>query len=190
MNWNGNVKAAIIAAVLLAVPAHAETLYVNSGDGLCIRSLPTTKSKVIDVLPFGASVYLADDDAEVTRAGWYRIRTEWADGYVCADYVQAENPTADMEPLGEWHITAYTWTGYPCANGSYPQAGYTIACNSLPFGTLVYIEGVGIRTVEDRGPASMGNAWADIYMDTVDECVSWGSQTRQVFLITDGGTEK
>lgn len=185
MNWNGNVKAALVAAVLFATPINAETLYVNSGDGLCIRSLPTTKSKIIDVLPFGASVYLADDDPDISRAGWYRIRTEWADGYVCADFVQTENPTSSMEPLGEWHITAYTWTGYPCANGSYPQAGYTVACNSLPMGTIVYIEGVGIRTVEDRGPASMGDAWVDIYMDTVDECVQWGSQSRQVWRIKE-----
>lgn len=182
---SGNVKAAIIAAVLLAVPTHAETLYVNSGDGLCIRSLPTTKSKIIDVLPFGASVYLADDDPDVTRAGWYRIRTEGADGYVCADYVQDTNPTADMEPLGAWNITAYTWTGYPCANGNYPQAGYTVACNSLPLGTLVYIEGVGIRTVEDRGPASMGDAWIDLYMDEVGACWEWGARSRNVFLVKE-----
>ena len=47
-------------------------------------------------------------------------------------------------------VTAYNWTGYRCANGHYPIDGETIAINKLPFGTHVFIPGIGERIVEDR----------------------------------------
>ena len=87
-----------------------------------------------------------------------------------------------MTYMGEWHITAYAYTGSPCANGEMPEAGRTVACNSLPFGTEVYIDGVGFRTVTDRGPDSMGSEWIDLYLGDHDECVQWGSQYRKVWV--------
>lgn len=86
-------------------------------------------------------------------------------------------------PLGQWRITAYAYTGSPCANGNYPTAGYTIACNSLPFGTRVYIEGVGELVVEDRGPTWLGSDWCDLYLGDVSECIQWGDQYRDVYIV-------
>lgn len=86
-------------------------------------------------------------------------------------------------PIGTWRITAYAYTGSPCANGNYPTTGYTIACNSLPFGTQVYIEGVGYRTVEDRGPEWLGSYWCDLYLGDVSECIQWGDQYRDVYIV-------
>ena len=90
-----------------------------------------------------------------------------------------------MTYTGTWRITAYAATGNPCANGNYPQTGYTIACNSLPFGTEVYIDGVGFRTVEDRGPEWLGSEWLDIYMGEVEPCVQWGDQYRDVYVVAE-----
>lgn len=59
------------------------------------------------------------------------------------------------------------------------------ACNSLPFGTLVYIEDVGFRTVEDRGPAWLGSEWCDLYLGEYTDCVQWGDQTRKVWRVTE-----
>ena len=89
----------------------------------------------------------------------------------------------DMTYAGNFMTTAYTWTGNPCANGNYPTDGYTVACNSLPFGTRVYIEGIGERVVEDCGPGSMPNEWLDIYMDSYDACIQWGVQYKEVYVI-------
>lgn len=83
---------------------------------------------------------------------------------------QEEDETANWEYLGCVQVTGYTWTGNPCANGNYPTAGYTVACNDLPFGTVVYIEGIGYRTVEDRGGMTKGTYWMDVYFDTAQEC--------------------
>lgn len=67
----------------------------------------------------------------------------------------------------------------------YPTEGYTVACNSLPFGTKVYIDGVGFRTVEDRGPAYLGDTWLDLYLGEYDACVQWGDQTKKVWKVTE-----
>ena len=90
-----------------------------------------------------------------------------------------------MAYMGTWRVTAYAYTGNPCANGNYPETGYTIAHNSLPFGTKVFIEGVGFRTVEDRGPEWLGEEWCDLYLGDTAECVQWGNQYRKVWVMTE-----
>ncbi|WP_371079079.1 3D domain-containing protein, partial [Salmonella enterica] len=42
------------------------------------------------------------------------------------------------------------WSGGPTASGKMPKQGVTVACNWLPFGTRVSIEGLGERIVQDR----------------------------------------
>lgn len=91
-----------------------------------------------------------------------------------------EVETPGLVYIGDYMITAYEWTGNPCANGNYPSEGYTVACNDLPFGTEVYIDGVGWRVVEDRGGG--GEGWMDLYLGDVDSCYEWGVQYRGVYV--------
>lgn len=162
-----------------------ETRYTNANEGLRLRENYSTDSAVLDTLPYGTAV-----DA----VGWvldgfdYWIRVEYNDkvGYVMGKYLSKSelgDPHDGMSYLGNWHCTAYTHTGNVCANGNYPSAGYTIACNGLPFGVQVYIDGIGYRTVEDRGPASLGNEWLDLFHDSYDECVAFGSQYHDVWIV-------
>lgn len=88
-----------------------------------------------------------------------------------------------MEYLGTFQATAYEWTGNPCANGEYPTEGYTIACNSLPLGTEVYIEGIGYRVVEDRGAGWHGSDWLDLYMGDEASCYAWGVRPVDVYIV-------
>lgn len=83
-----------------------------------------------------------------------------------------------------YHCTAYAYTGSPCANGNYPEVGKTIACNSLPMGTKVLIEGVGVRIVEDRGASWHSDNWLDIYMGDVESCRQWGNREREVIILS------
>jgi len=69
--------------------------------------------------------------------------------------------------LGTYCCTGYVATGNTCANGNYPTSGYTIASNSLPMGTRVYIEGIGERVVEDTG--GMANNVIDVFVDSTSE---------------------
>ena len=97
--------------------------------------------------------------------------------------VDSTEEESGMIYMGEYQITAYEWTGNPCANGNYPTPGYTVACNSLPFGTVVYIEGVGYRTVEDRGASWHSDQWIDLYLGDVLECFHWGVQYLDVWVV-------
>lgn len=92
-----------------------------------------------------------------------------------ASQVTYSEPTTPVESssveggyLGSYKCTGYVATGNPCANGNYPSEGYTIASNSLPIGTRVYIEGIGERVVEDTG--GMDGGTLDIFCNSVDEC--------------------
>lgn len=168
---------ALVLTVLTAFTVQADIVYVNAPSGLNLRQLPTVNSKCIQVLPYGTKLVIIDDEP---LAGWRMVE---GGGYVKGDYTQPEDPQDDMELLGTWRITAYAETGYPCANGNYPTTGYTVACNSLPFGTQIYIEDVGFRTVEDRGPAWLGSEWCDLYLGDYNSCVQWGSQQKRVWRI-------
>lgn len=92
-----------------------------------------------------------------------------------------ELPEASRTFLGSYELTAYEWTGNPCANGNYPSCGYTVACNSLALGTRIYIEGYGEYVVEDRG--GMADNVIDIYMGDYDTCIQFGRQTANVYLV-------
>ena len=99
------------------------------------------------------------------------------------DEIAEESPEEEFEYLGTFEMTAYEWTGNPCANGNYPEVGYTVACNSLPLGTTVYIEGVGYRVVEDRGAEWHGSNWMDLYLGDVDSCYEWGVRSVDVYIV-------
>lgn len=169
-------KLILIMILILTIPVKAD--YVTAPHGLRVRERPTTNSKTLRILQYGEEITAVDDEP---IKGWMRI----SDGYVSREWVSAENPKDGMTYLGNWKITAYAATGNPCANGQYPTVGYTVACNALPFGSRIYIDGVGIRTVEDTDGGAMGNEWADLYLGDYTSCVNWGLQYRDVWLVGD-----
>ena len=176
----------IIILFAFTFPAFADTKYVNSRDGLRVRNGPGTDTETLEVIPFGTAVVLADDGM---YGDWYKIWRGQETAYVCGDYLQDTNPLQEFTYMGSWRITAYAYTGSACANGQYPTTGYTIACNSLAFGTEVYIQGVGFRTVEDRGPTWLGDEWCDLYLGNTAECIQWGNQYRDVWIVKEAEDE-
>lgn len=168
---------------MLSEPVLAD--YTNSIDGVNLMKRPSIDTDVISSLPYRTEIEVVCEN--VGKDGeWAKIEYGEDIGYIHGSCVQGEDPVDDLERLGEWHITAYTHTGNACANGNYPTAWYTVACNSLDFGTQLYIEDVGVRTVEDRGPGWLGSEWCDLFMDSYDECVAWGSQYKNVYIIEKG----
>lgn len=66
------------------------------------------------------------------------------------------------------------------ASGTYVKEGRTVACpKSMPFGTVVEIEGFGKRICEDRGGA-ITNGKLDIYMESLDEALKFGRRDLEV----------
>ena len=98
---------------------------------------------------------------------------------------------AEVQPIvEEYVITAYC----PCvkccgksdgitASGEKAIEGMTVAMDkSIPFGTKIYIDGVGERIVQDRGGAIKGNR-IDLYFDSHQEALNFGRQTKQVTIL-------
>lgn len=108
----------------------------------------------------------------------------------------AETGPAGLEVvyLGEFNCTAYCSEQYEhicgtgdgiTASGTPVQAGVTVAADPdvLPLGSAVYIEGVGLRYVQDTGSAVKGNA-LDVAVDTHSEALAWsGYGTHRVWLL-------
>lgn len=108
----------------------------------------------------------------------------------------AETGPAELEVvyLGEFNCTAYCSEQYEhicgtgdgiTASGTPVQAGVTVAADPdvLPLGSAVYIEGVGLRYVQDTGSAVKGNA-LDVAVDTHSEALAWpGYGTHRVWLL-------
>ena len=97
--------------------------------------------------------------------------------------VQETIADSGQEYIGVFHVTAYAYTGSKTASGVYPTEKRTVACNSMPLGTEIYIEDMGRYIVEDRGAGWHSDNWLDIYMGDVESCRQWGNQEREVYVI-------
>ena len=94
------------------------------------------------------------------------------------------SPPEGMTYYSTMELTAYVWTGNPCADGVYPAEGFTAACNDPAlWHKWVYIEGVGTYYIHDTG--GMASNVIDIYMGSYDACVSFGRQTANVYILED-----
>lgn len=95
-----------------------------------------------------------------------------------------------QESLGDFRITYYcpcekccgeyangiTASGAPCVEG------VTCACDCLPIGTRVNVDGA-IYTVEDRFGSFDGSHRIDIYVDSHERALALGTHTSEVFEI-------
>jgi len=102
---------------------------------------------------------------------------------------------ADWTYAGEFLCTAYCCERYEhicgegtgiTASGAVVTAGTTVAADisKFPFGTVLYIEGVGYRTVQDKGSAIKGNH-LDVAVDTHSNALSWsGYGNHKVWVVS------
>jgi 3D (Asp-Asp-Asp) domain-containing protein len=99
-----------------------------------------------------------------------------------------------------WKITAYCACTKCCekdiddplyaitASGKKAEYGM-VACNWLPFGTRVQIEGMGIFTVQDRGARSLFGSkknhikHLDVYLPTHKQALLFGVKYRKVTIL-------
>ena len=101
-----------------------------------------------------------------------------------------EDPVPEFNGYyGTAYITAYCpgscccgqWAGSHTSSGTVPTAGRTVACNDLPAGTHIYIEGMGEYIVEDTG-WSPYSPWIDVFFNTHAEAEQFGMQMREVWI--------
>lgn len=85
---------------------------------------------------------------------------------------------------GEWaskrpHGIVYT------ASGAEAVEGVTVAADKskYPFGTVLYIEGLGERIVQDVGGAIKGNR-VDVYFNNHEDALAFGRQTLNAYVVS------
>lgn len=103
-----------------------------------------------------------------------------------------------LEYVGDYNCTAYCTEKYKhicgtgdgiTASGQPVQAGVSVAVgdtDKFPYGTILYIEGVGFRIVQDTGGGLEENQ-IDLAMGTHEEALNWGHQDGlKVYVVKDG----
>ena len=106
-----------------------------------------------------------------------------------------ENKAVEPQVIRNNKSNKYVITAYcPCvkccgktdgitASGVKAVEGITVAMNkSIPFGTKIYIDGVGERIVQDRGGAIKGNK-IDLYFDSHQKALEFGRQIKEVTIL-------
>lgn len=180
--------------------------YVKAPSGLNIRTSPIilkNLSNRFKVISYGKKLSVIG----VSEDGWALVKID-EKMYFCKDaYLSLEKPEEKVEKtkvsnkkqtsytkgegtssLGTYSLTAYCscskccgkWAGGKTASGTIPTQGRTVACNSLPFGTKISING-NIYTVEDTG--NMSDNVIDIYFNSHSEALQFGRQKAEVFLV-------
>lgn len=102
-----------------------------------------------------------------------------------AERVQEETAQA-MEYVGDYRVTAYAYyeggeENYYTASGATPVPYYTVATgDEFPFGTILFIEGIGYVEVQDRGGFGEGIIDLHIGLDSMD---SFEDTTRAVYIV-------
>lgn len=116
--------------------------------------------------------------------------------------VETAEPIAPKS-LGEYTVTAYCSCEKCCgswaaerpdgvvygAAGQPLVAGISVAAlqENLPFGSVVYIEGIGIRVVQDTGPEAIFDRYdgklIDVYCDSHEDAEEISKSTREVWLL-------
>jgi 3D (Asp-Asp-Asp) domain-containing protein len=111
--------------------------------------------------------------------------------------VKAADAPEGMHYLGAFMCTAYCVEKYPhicgtgdgiTATGTVATPGRTVAADwsILPPGSVVYIVGVGVRVVEDKGSAVQGKQ-LDVAVALHSEALEWaGYGPHDVYLIAEG----
>lgn len=107
--------------------------------------------------------------------------------------IPQENTSSNGEYLGTYTLTAYC--GCEACNGRNagitamgvePSEGWTVACNSLPLGTQISING---NTYEVQDTGNMDDGTIDIFMNSHDEALNFGVQSADVYVISYGSGE-
>lgn len=186
-------KILIILGVLMCMIPNivlANTTYTVNCSALNVRTAPSTQSSIIGVLYRGQQV-----SGGQSSNGWTPIVYNGVNAFVYSTYLTSSptnNTNTNITTGSLVYIGTYRTTGYDIcysccgkvdgitASGTKATPGRTIAMKGYPYGTRVYIEGVGYRTVEDTGGFSYNSI--DILCNNHTECYAITGY-RKVYLV-------
>lgn len=144
-------------------------------------------------------------EADITPEEFDFKTVEVVEEIVTPVYVEKEvekevNPIS-MRKIGDFSLTAYCpcticcdqWGGSPIGKttaigvGAYSGITFAVDPNKIPYGTTLYIEGVGVGKATDCGGAIKGNR-IDVYFADHKEALNFGrggGYTHAVYVIDE-----
>ena len=160
-------------------PFHSLIVGVSCAMVGCILA-STAYSRRVDELEIERDIY-------ASRFQNWQMRAIDAEENVGRLQTEVDNLTAELNAQEYAHICG---EGHGItSSGAKVQPGVTVAADTsiLPYGTVVYIEGIGLRVVQDTGSAVVGNK-LDVSVNTHAEALSWsGWGSHRVWIVTAGG---
>lgn len=104
----------------------------------------------------------------------------------------------ELVDAGEFECTAYCGEKYPhicgtgtgiTASGAPFTADLTVAADQsiFPFGTVLFIEGVGVRVVQDKGADVQGNHLDVAVSGSHEDALSWQGYGQHKVWVLNGG---
>ena len=111
-----------------------------------------------------------------------------ASGHAVEEWQTTEEPAPALEYVGDYRVTAFSYyegggENYSTASGATPVPYYTVATgDEFPFGTVLYIEGIGYVEVQDRGGFGEGIIDLHIGWDSMD---SFEDRERAVYIVRE-----
>lgn len=164
-------------------PFHSLIVGVSCAMVGCILA-STAYSRRVDELEIERDIY-------ASRFQNWQMRAIDAEENASQLQTEVDNLTAELAAqidltltyAGSFSCTAYCTEEYAhicgeghgiTSSGAKAQPGVTVAADTsiLPYGTVIYIEGVGLRVVQDTGSAVVGNK-LDVAVNTHAEALSW-----------------
>lgn len=164
------IGAMVIAVSLFgAAKADAASLTVTNSYANC-RSNPGAGNDYLGRVYRGEKYEIMGQGKAPNGKLWYRTSRGW----VCSSFVRVEDEhftdtitqNSNRVLLGTYYVTGYCKrcnspkNSLATASGRKATVGRTVAMRGLPFGTRIYIEGIGERIVEDRG---VGSGKVDVF---------------------------
>ena len=142
------------------------------------------RTKGVACIPQPETVYVAA--ANDYEADYDDYAPEYTEPATEAEVITEQDTAGDAGSegwyAGYYNLTAYEYTGSPCADGQWPAVGYTAACNDPALWYhWIYIEGYGTLFVHDTG--GMSSNVIDIYLGDYETCINFGTGGANVYVI-------
>jgi len=143
------------------------------------------------------ATYEAERDAEIRWSAWSGYEQAEEIDYdapipqgICYCDPDALRASVTMTYLGNYYITGYDACAACCgktdgitASGALAEVGRTVAmCKDYPYGTVIYIDGLGYYTVEDRG---VGRGCVDVFCNNHSEAYALTGHY-DVYIVEEG----
>ena len=103
------------------------------------------------------------------------------------DHLKKESALTQVYQAREFEFTAYAYNSGSTATGTKPMEGRTIAVDPdiISLGSVVYVEGYGVRIAEDTGAYIKGDRM-DLYVEDWDTAKEFGRKKLQVVILERG----